>query len=38
LRIFLPILLNLKLDNFYKKLWKWNNKRADRILYKGILK
>ena len=38
LRIFLPILLNLKLDNFYKKLWKWNNKRADKILYKGILK
>jgi len=38
LRIFLPILLNLKLDTLYKKLWQWNNKRADKILYQGILK
>ena len=38
LRIFLPILLNLKFDKLYKKLWQWNNKRADKILYRGILK
>jgi radical SAM superfamily enzyme YgiQ (UPF0313 family) len=38
LRPFLPILLNLKLDNLYKKLWQWNNKRADKIIYRGILK
>lgn len=38
LRFFLPILLNLKLDAFYKKLWNWNNKKADIILYRGILK
>ena len=38
LRSFLMILLNLKLDNFYKKLWQWNNKRADKVLYRGILK
>lgn len=37
LRVFLPILLNLKFDKLYKKLWRWNNKRADKILYKGTL-
>jgi len=38
LRTFLPLLLDLELDGFYKKLWLWDNKRADKILYKGILK
>ena len=37
LRFFLPVLLNLKLDKLYKKLWQWNNRRADKVLYRGIL-
>ncbi len=38
LRRFLPILLNLKLDGLYKKIWQREIKRADKIMYKGILK
>lgn len=38
LRPILPILLKLPLDKYYKKIWLWNNKRADKILYRGVLK
>ena len=38
LRPILPILLNLKLDWLYKKLWQREIRRADKILYRGILK
>jgi anaerobic magnesium-protoporphyrin IX monomethyl ester cyclase len=37
LRYLLPLLLRLSLDNFYKTIWKWNNKLADRKLYGGII-
>ena len=38
LRPILPILLNLKLDWLYRKIWQREIKRADKILYRGILK
>ena len=37
LRYFLPLLLRLPLDSFYKKLWSWNNKISDKELYGGII-
>lgn len=37
LRYLLPLLLRIPLDNFYKKLWFWNNKISDKELYGGII-
>jgi len=37
LYIFTPILIKLPLDKIYKKLWIYNNNRADKILYGGII-
>jgi radical SAM superfamily enzyme YgiQ (UPF0313 family) len=37
LKYLLPILLRLPLDNFYKKIWEWNNKTSDKELYGGLI-
>jgi radical SAM superfamily enzyme YgiQ (UPF0313 family) len=34
---FLPLLIKLPLDGLYRKLWVANNKRADDLLYQGII-
>lgn len=34
---FLWLLIRLPLDKFYRKLWQMNNKRADKLLYGGVI-
>lgn len=33
----LPLLIKLPLDNFYRRLRQWNIKRADNLLYLGLI-